>query len=242
MAKMTVDDLVAQVRAAHGATLRALVLYGSAAGGEHYAGHKDNNVLVIVSTLSVDTLGAAGSVARAWREAGNPALLTLTEAEWRSSVDIFAMEHADILERNRVLHAAAGYLPFEGMQVSPADVRHQLEYEAMGMLLRVRGAILEAGDDGKKRLELLTASAGQAFVLFRALLRSLGETPPVDNEALCRSAAAKAQFDPEPFVAVVAHRRGTAKLGKERVAGVLAAYHSGLEKLVAYLDSLPASR
>ncbi len=238
MAKMTIDELVAQLRAAHGGALCAVVLYGSAAGGEHHAS-SDQNVLVVVRALSLDALGAAGSVARAWREAGNPVPLTLTDAEWRSSVDIFAMEHADILQRNRVLWAEPGYLPMDGVRVAPAHVRHQLEYEAMGMLLRLRGGILEAGNDGKKRMALLATSAGQVFVLFRALLRSIGEVPPDDNEALCRIAAAKAQFDPEPFVAVVAHRRGTAKLEKARAAGVLAGYHSGLERLVAYLDSLP---
>ena len=99
MAKMTLDDLATQLRAAYPGALRAVVLYGSAAGGEHHAKHSDQNVLVIVRALSLEAMRAAGAVARAWRENGNPPPLTLTESEWRSSVDVFAMEHADSNKR-----------------------------------------------------------------------------------------------------------------------------------------------
>jgi hypothetical protein len=240
MAKMTLDDLVAQLREAYGPALRAAVLYGSAAGGEHHAKHSDHNVLVIVKALTLDGMRAAGAVARAWGAAGNPTPLTLTEAEWRSSVDIFAMEHADILERHRILYAAEAYSPLEGLQVAPADLRQQLEYEAMGTLLRLRGGIFSAGDDAAKRVALLAASASQVLVVFRAVLRAVGERPAADNEALCRAVATRAGFDAEPFTAVVAHRRGARALEGAAVADTLAGYHAGLERLVAWLDALPA--
>ena len=241
MARMTLDQLVAQLRAAYGEALRAVILYGSAAGGEHHAKHSDYNVLVVVSTLSLEAMRAAGAVARAWEEAGNPAPLTLTEAEWRSSVDVFAIEHADIRDRHKVLFAASGFDLLHGITVSLRDIRQQLEYEALGTLLRLRGRILSAANDDASRLKLLAASVSQVLVLFRALLRLVGEAPAADNEALCRAAAARAGFDPAPFVAVVSHRRGTAKLEGPRVGEVLMAYHDGLEKVVAYIDTLPVS-
>lgn len=240
MAKMTLDNLVAQLREAYGPALRAAVLYGSAAGGEHHAKHSDQNVLVVVTALTLDGMRAAGAVARAWRAAGNPAPLTLTEAEWRSSADIFAMEHADILARHRVLYAAEGYVPLDGRGVAAADLRQQLEYEAMGTLLRLRGGIFSAGEDASKRLALLTASASQVLVIFRALLRALGEEPAADNEAVCRAVAARAGFDAGPFTAVVAHRRGARALAGGAITDTLAGYHAGLERLVAFLDALPA--
>jgi hypothetical protein len=240
MAKMTLDDLVVQLREAYGPALRAAVLYGSAAGGEHHAKHSDQNVLVIVQALALDAMRAAGAVARAWGEAGNPAPLTLTEAEWRSSVDIFAMEHTDILARHRVLYAADGYAPLAGSHVTPAHLRQQLEYEAMGTLLRLRGAIFAAGDDPAKRVALLAASASQVLVIFRALLRAVGEQPAADNEAVCLAVAARAGFDAGPFAAVVAHRRGVRKLEGAAITDTLAGYHDGLQRLVGYLDALPA--
>lgn len=241
MARMTLDTLVAQLRAAYADALKAVVLYGSAAGGEHHAKHSDLNVLVVVRALSLETMRASGAIARAWEEAGNPAPLTLTEAEWKSSVDVFAMEHADIRERHRVLYAEPGFDPMRGIAVSLRDIRAQLEYEALGALLRLRGRILASSDAATSRVRLLTTSMSQVLVLFRSLLRLTGDVPSADNEELCRAAAARAGFDAAPFVAVVRHRRGTVKLDKREVADVLAGYHAGLERVVAYLDALPMS-
>ena len=241
MARMTIEELVSQLRSAYADALRAVVLYGSAAGGEHHARHSNYNVLVIVQSLTFEAMRAAGAVARAWEGAGNPAPLTLTEAEWKSSVDVFAIEHADIRERHRVLFAAHGFDLLGGITVSLRDVRAQLEYEALGTLLRLRGRILASEVDATSRARLLTTSAGQVLVLFRALVRLAGEIPPADNEALCRAAAARAGFDAEPFVAVVAHRRGTSRLDSGRVGEMLMGYHAGLERVVAYLDRLPVN-
>src|SRR6059058_3984490 len=108
MAQMTLDELVAQLKAAYGTALRAVVLYGSAASGQHIPKRSDYNVLVIVDELDAERLKRASAAARAWNDAGNHAPLTLTTTEWRGSADIFPMEYSDILDRHKVL---AGDLP-----------------------------------------------------------------------------------------------------------------------------------
>jgi hypothetical protein len=233
MASMTLDDLVAQLRKAYGAALEAVVLYGSAAAGEHIAKRSDYNVLVIVDALPMQQLRAASAVARAWSEAGNPPPLTLTSAEWRASADIFPMEYADILERHRVLH---GTLPLDGVHPTREHLRLQLEQQAMGKVLQLRQGILAAGADAKAQLQLLSASLSTMMVIFRAASRLHGERPSTDYEALSRSVAATAGFDPEPFARVVRHVRGTSKLDGADVGTVLAGYLTGMEQLVAHLD------
>jgi hypothetical protein len=239
MAKMKTEELVSQLRAAYGDALSAVVLYGSAAGGEHHEKRSDMNILVIAKTLTVKSMRAAGAVARAWGEGGHPPPLTLTEAEWRSSVDVFAMEHADILQRHKVLYSARAFDLTYGVTVSPRDLRLQLEYEALGMLLRLRGRVLTSDQDAAQRLETLVSGTSQVLVLFRALLRLRDEAPPADNEELCRLTAERAGFDAAPFVAVLGHWRGGRRLESARVDEVLEGYHSGLEQVVAYLDALP---
>ena len=240
MAKMKLEDLVSQLRTAYGDALSAVVLYGSAAGGEHHAKRPDMNILVIAKTLTVSSMRAAGAVARAWGEAGHPPPLTLTEAEWRSSVDVFAIEHADILQRHKILFAAPLFDLKYGVTVSPRDLRLQLEYEALGMLLRLRGRVLTSDHDAAQRLETLVSGTSQVLVLFRAILRLRDEVPPADNEELCRLAASRAGFDASPFIAVLAHWRGEKTIDAGQLDGMLAAYHAGLEQVVAYLDALPA--
>lgn len=235
MASMTLDDLVAQLRAAFGGGLRAVVLYGSAAAGEHIAKRSDYNVLVIVDALDLDLLHRESAVARAWAEAGNPPPLTLTTAEWRSSSDIFPMEYADILERHRVLH---GEPPFDGIRVERGDLRAQLEHQAMGKVLQLRRGILAAGGSRKRHVELLAASLSTFMVIFRALLRFLGESPSADYEVLCRQVGERTGVDTEPFARVVRHVRGTARIGDDDVGAVLAGYLAGAQALAHFIDQL----
>jgi len=233
MARMTLDELVAQLRAAYGSGLQSIVLYGSAAAGEHIRKRSDYNVLVIVDALSPETLRAASAAARAWSDAGNPAPLTLTTVEWRGSADIFPMEYADILERNRVLY---GQPPFDGIRVEPRDLRLQLEHEAMGKLLRLRQGVLASGGDSDRQLELLVASVSTIMVIFRALVRLHATSPSTDNVALSEAAARIAGFEAQPFARVVRHVRGEAKIPGADVTPVLGGYLRGMEQLVSYLD------
>lgn len=235
MAKMTPEQLVEQLRRAYGPELRSVVLYGSAAAGEHIPKRSDYNVLVLVDALSLDRLSAAASVARAWSEGGNPAPMTLTMSEWRGSADIFAMEYADILERHKILY---GESPFDGIRVDPRDLRLQLEHEAMGKLLRLRQGVLASGGDGRLESELLAASLSTIMVIFRSVARLQGETPPKDNLALAQSVARYAGFDARPFEQVVRHVRGEQPIAAGEVQSVVAGYLAGMEKLVAHLDRL----
>jgi predicted nucleotidyltransferase len=237
MAKMTLEELVAQLRAAFGAELRSVVLYGSAASGEHIPQRSDYNVLVLVEALDVARLDAVAAVVRAWSEAGNPPPFTLTMEEWRRSADIFPMEYSDIQERHRVLHGAS---PFDGVRIAPADLRRQLESEAMGKLLHLRQGVLAAGGDGRRQLELLEASKSTIMVLFRATMRLHGQTPPADTVGLCRQAGELAAFDPEPFIRVVRHVRGEGKVNAADARPLLTEYVRGVQRLVTHLDQYAA--
>lgn len=233
MARMTLDDLVSQLRLAYGDALRAVVLYGSAAAGEHIADRSDYNVLVIADTITPQHLRAAGAAAMAWAEGGNAPPLTLTTAEWRSSADVFPMEYSDILERHRLLH---GTLPLEGIRVAPGDLRMELEEQAMGKVLRLRQGVMAAHGDGRLQRELLEQSLSTLMVIFRAVSRLHGEVPPADYEALSRQIGGWAGFDAEPFLRVVHHVRGERKLAVAEAGKVLEGYLAGMERLVAHLD------
>jgi predicted nucleotidyltransferase len=232
MAKMTLEELVSQMRAAFGTELRAVVLYGSAAAGEHHPKKSDYNVLVLVQALPAERLVAASAAVKAWVDAGNPAPLILTIDEWHGSADIFPIEYADVLDRHRVLF---GDLQTD-VRVNPAHLRLQLEHEAMGTLLQLRRGALAAGNDAKAQLALLEGSISTVMVVFRALLRLRSEDPPRDYVELSKKVAATASLDAGSFVSVVWHKRGEAAIRTADVAQVLAGYLSGMQQLVHYLD------
>lgn len=230
---MKLQELVEQLQRAYGAELRAVVLYGSAVAGEHISERSNYNVLVIADSLPLSALRAASAIARAWNEAGNPAPLTFTASEWKSSADIFPMEYADILERHKVLF---GQPPFEGISVKPVDLRLQVEQQTMGKLLHLRKESMAAGGDSKQQLALLEASLSTMMVLFRGVSRLWGDTPSQDYQALTESVAARAGLDAAPVLRVVQHVRGKDKIPKDQADSVLGGYLGALERLVRYLN------
>ncbi len=230
---MKLEELVKQLQLAYGDGLRSVVLFGSAVAGEHKPGKSDYNVLVIVDSLPLDRLRAVAAVSRAWGEDGNPPPMTFTVREWKSSSDIFPMEYADILERHQVLF---GDEPFDGVSVSPSELRLQVERETMGKLLRLRQATMGAGNDNRRQLEVLEKSLSTLMVVFRGVSRLHGQVPSQDYEELTRALAQRAGFAPDPFVRVIRHVRGTEKIEREDAAGILEAYLAAMERLVAYLN------
>lgn len=238
---MTLDELVTQLRSAYGAALRSVVLYGSAAagGGEHVAKKSDYNVLIIVDDVPLERLRELSAVTRAWRDAGNHPPMTFTEREWRASSDIFTMEYADILERNKVLY---GESPFAGITVEHDKLRLQVEREAMGVLLRLRGAVLLAGTDSAEQIKLMTASLSTLMIVFRGILRLAGRTPPHGYAEIAKEVSAMVGIDAAAFESVSQQIRDSKSIPKDRAREVLGAYLSGMEAVVMYISALPNTR
>lgn len=232
MARMTLEELVRQLGAAFGAELRAVVLYGSAAAGEHVPRKSDTNVLVLVDSLAADRLGAASATVRAWTEGGNPPPLTLTVEEWRGSADIFPMEYADVLERHKVLHGA---LPTD-VHIDPAHLRLELEHEAMGTLLQLRRGAMATAGDTRAQLALMVDSVSTIMVIYRAVLRLHQDVPPTDNVRLAERVAAIAGLDAEPVTRVIRHRRDEHAIRGADAAAILPGYLVAQQQLVRYLD------
>src|SRR5579871_2764915 len=93
------NQLVDRLQKAYGDRLSSVVLYGSAATGEHRAKFSDTNILCLLTEITPRELKASEETFRWWREQGNPAPLLLTEQEAAASADCFAIEFLDI-QRN----------------------------------------------------------------------------------------------------------------------------------------------
>lgn len=234
MSKMTVQEFATQLASDFATECRAIVLYGSGAGSTEPVQGSDTNLLVIVRTLPPDALHRAAPAVRRWQEAGHRAPLILTEAEWRSSRDVFAMEHADIAARHRLLHGALPALP----AVATDDLRRQLEYETMGALLHLRRGVLAVGSDPLRTLELIVAVKGTVLALFRSLLRVHGAPVPDDAVDVLRAAGARSGVATAALEEMVAHARGQRSIPPARAAEVLTGVHLALKQLVAHVDTM----
>jgi hypothetical protein len=175
-------ELVERLTKAHGANLKSVLLYGSAATAGKIDADRPKKVLVVLDLITPIELKAAHSVAEWWRGEGNPVPVYFTSEEIADSSDVFPIEFIDMSEVRRVLH---GTDPFDGLDIPTQNLRHQLEYELRAKLLRLRRLYIPAARNANELARLMAGSLNNFAVLFRHVIILRGkEAPPGKRESV----------------------------------------------------------
>ncbi len=165
---MKLEKLTQELETACGTNLKSVILYGSAAAGDHAGKRSDYNVLVVAEELSRNALAAFSKTAKAWARAGNPAPLLFTMERLKNSTDVFPIELLDIKECHKIL---TGEDVVSDLEISTANLRLQIEHELRGNLIQLRQQYLLAAGSAKEVCSLMVRSLSSFLVLFRAGLR-----------------------------------------------------------------------
>jgi len=232
---MTVDEFGRGVGEALGQRLVSLVLYGSAVRGGHVAGRSDVNTILICDRADESLFQALERPLVPWLKAGHPAPLVFTQAEWRESADVFAVEFEDMRAAHRVL---AGGDPWNGLTVRPADVRRQLAHELRGKLVRLRQAYAALARDPAKLTAALTASVSGVLTMLRAVLRLTGKEAPAAADAVVRAAAGLIGFPPAALDAFVTPAQGGEPVRLTARDPRAAAYLTALARTIDFVNRL----
>jgi predicted nucleotidyltransferase len=231
---MTPEQMTDRLKAACGANLRAVLLYGSAAAGDHAGRRSDFNLLVVVDRLGVSDLDALAPVVEPWVAAGNPPPLFFTGNGLQRSADVFPIEVADLQIARRVLY---GEDVAAGLKVDVAGLRHQLERELKSKLLLLRQEYLLTGGRAAEVGTLLAGSVVTFLVLFRATLRLFQpEVPRAKAEAL-DLLARYITFDSEAFRRVLDLKEGRIRGRDLDMSALFARYLSAIESVVESVDA-----
>src|SRR5260370_16818434 len=156
------QELVDRLREAQQERLLSVILYGSAATGDHHAEFSDLNVLCVLTQVRAGGVAACAPVFKWWRGDGNPAPLILSEEEVRTSTDCFPIEFHDMQERRKVLF---GKDVIEGLAIDKTFYRAQVEHELRAKLLRLRQKAAAVLGDKQALLRLIIDSVSTFFVL-----------------------------------------------------------------------------
>jgi len=177
---MTVEDqlhgLVERLTGALGDELISVVLYGSAARGEHHEKHSDLNVLCILRRVGIAELERLAGPLRWWLRLNPTPPLFLSEEEIRTSCDAFPIEFLDIRAAYQVLY---GKDLVASIEVATANHRRQLEHELRSRLLRLRRRFLETQRDDKALARLMLEALPTFSTLFRHALLAAGVDAPL---------------------------------------------------------------
>jgi len=235
--KEALKGLVDDLRATHGDNLACVVLYGSAAAGDHIELRSDYNLLIALKRITPEDLRQAQAPMREWQRLGHPLPVYFTVEELADAADVFPIEFHQMANARIVLYGAD---PFEFVQLSNANLRHQTEYELRSKLIQLRRLYIPASVSIEKLCDLMTDSLSSFAALFRAVLLLHGQEAPVSKPDCVRATATLLHLDPTPFERIFQFRSGGNLPTSEKAANELfGAYLFQIEQVVEAVDNLP---
>src|ERR1051326_3864851 len=139
--KDALKGLVDDLRATHGDNLASVVLYGSAAAGDHNVLRSAYNILIALNRITPEDLRQAQAPMREWQRLGHPLPVYFTVEELADAADVFPIEFHQMANARIVLY---GRDPFEFVKLSDENLRHQTEYELRSKLIQLRRLYIPA--------------------------------------------------------------------------------------------------
>jgi predicted nucleotidyltransferase len=229
--------LVEDLRATHGENLASVVLYGSAAAGDHHELRSDYNILIALKQITPEDLRQAQAPMREWQRLGHPLPVYFTVEELTDAADVFPIEFHQMANARTVLY---GHDPFEFIELSTENLRHQTEYELRSKVIQLRRLYIPASVSTEKLCDLMSDSLSSFAALFRAVLLLHDQEAPVSKADCVRATAKLLLLDSTPFERIFQFRSGGNLPSSEKEANDLfGAYLFQVEHVVEAVDNLP---
>lgn len=141
----TLEEFRAKSVESFGASLKSLLLFGSAAEGRLRA-TSDVNIVMVFSHLDLDRVKAWRSQVELLVAAIDLQPLILLEYEIAAAAEAFAVKYFDILHRRRVLH---GTDPFATLTISDEALQRRVSQVLLNLALRLRHTMFLGHDAGR---------------------------------------------------------------------------------------------
>lgn len=223
--------MVHELKRGLGGRLRAVVLYGSAARGDHRQGTSDFNLIVVLQDLDPAALEALSPALKWWARQGQPAPRLFSPAIIGEAADVFPIEFLDIQKRRVVLH---GQDPFAAVAIGYDHLRLQCERELREKMMRLREGYVQAHASRRALTRLLGESYTTFVALFRGCLHLLGGDSPLQNAEVVAAFCDRADLDRSPFLEVDRLRSGEEEAGDLRA--LFARYYDALTRAVHRIE------
>ncbi len=230
------NHLIGDLRSTHGDNLASVMLYGSAATGDHVELRSDYNLLIALNRITPEDLRLAQAPMREWRRLGHPLPVYFTFAELRDAADVFPIEFHQ-MERARVV--LYGRDPFESFSISDENLRHQTEYELRSKLLQLRRLYIPASVSASKLQNLMRDSLASFATLFAPVLLLHGIEPPLKKRDCVSATARHLGLDAETFERLFELRPGDgATLTDDAANDLFTSYLAQVERVIDAVDRI----
>jgi hypothetical protein len=230
-----IDDFVSRLRAAAGANLESVILFGSAVAGDFHPEFSNVNLLCVVRDTSFAALQNLAPAVKWWDGQKQAPPLFMTRDEIKHSGDVFTIEFLDIKEHRRVLF---GDDVVAGLSI-PANLHSvQVEYELREKLALLRQRMLLASGNDSRLWELMLRSVSSFATLFRHALIVLGHGAPVGKREAVQALSKQIGFDGSAILQILDVREQKSERKNLNVADVFSRYLAALEQVAAAVDRM----
>ncbi len=228
----TLRPYLAQVQKLFGNALDAVILYGSAAGGEYLPGKSNINLLFLLAKQDAELLRQYAALHKRWQKEQIVVPLFLTQAELKSSLDVFPLEYLEIQDQHVLL---AGRDPFPELRIGLKNLRLQCEQDLRGNLLRLRQRFVEGGASTEAITILLPLSCTALMPCLRGLLRVKERPVERSSDGVLQAVEKEFGIDTSAFHDVLNLKRGIISPGPAEAPRLFDRYSAALQSLVEKL-------
>lgn len=230
-----IGDFVSRLRAAAGANLESVILFGSAVAGDFHPEFSNLNLFCVIRDSSFAALQALVPAVKWWNAQKQPTPLFMTRDEIDRSTDVFTIEFMDMQQHHRVVF---GEDVLQGLSIPASLHRLQVEYELREKLALLRQHLLLASGNDSRLWELLLRSVSSFATLFRHALIVLGHAAPVGKREAVQALSKQIGFDASGILRVLDVKEGKSERKQFNVADVFSRYLAALEQVTAAVDKM----
>ncbi|HEX3086201.1 MAG TPA: hypothetical protein VHP99_16830 [Pyrinomonadaceae bacterium] len=226
---------VTDLETAHADNLSSVTLYGSGARDDANAAAR-YDVLIVLQRLQFDDLRRAVEPIRNWTSSGQPMPVYFSRDELQRAADVFPVEFLQMEQARKILF---GSDPFEFVEISQANLRHQTEYELRTKCLQLRRLYFSSAASPDQLTRLMTDSLSSFAALFRAVLILHGAAPPLSKRDAIRATARVLGLDIAPFnqLLELSEQKKT-RLTKSDTESLFGNYLNEIQKVIDEVDQI----
>ncbi|MCB4791093.1 MAG: hypothetical protein LHV68_04315 [Elusimicrobia bacterium] len=229
------EKFVEEMKNIFGNSLKSVILYGSKASGEDTKEHSDHNILLILDNIRFEDMRASNKAMDSWTKQGNPPPLLFTYPMFTESADVFPIEFQDIKDHYKVLY---GEDPVANLRIEDTNLRHELEFELKGKLLKLRQGYMMFSNKSAKLKDLMIGSISSFLILLKHSIKLLGGKPPKKKLDALEVLSEKTGLNKKVFLDIINMKNGDKAALSADMDRTMIEYMQEIEKIVAVVNNL----
>ncbi len=230
--KSRINQFVKELTAAHGDNLASITLYGSSA----FDTSRKHDLLIVLRRMDLGDLRPAIDSIRNWTRSGQPMPVYFSQDELRRAADVFPIEFLQMEQARQVLY---GSDPFESVEISHANLRHQTEYELRTKTLQLRRLYFSAARSSDQLAKLMTDSFSSFAAIFRAVLLLHRAPPPTSKADAVQATVRLLGLDSSPFDGILElKKKDAARLNAQDAEKLFGSYLGQIQAVIEAIDQI----